>query len=526
MTNKLAVSLFAMAFLARGIFFALALPIGDPFDEAFHYGYAAFLSRTGRPPRAAEPSMAGEDLPALALLPRTTSFGGPRIGFADFAKLPAAERERRRREAFASRPEQPFGSPNYESQQPPLFYATAVPLLRSLPRRLDVRLLAMRIWGALCASSAVPIVFLLFRLLASDEIALLLTAAWVAFPGLATFTGRFTNDDLAVPLVAAILLLCVKLARGEASRRTLVGLAAALAAGCWTKLYVLPLLLLPPLSGRGRRERLRGVMASVAALAATAPWLLRQRADTGDWFGLTETKAAHSAGVGLGNLIGALPGLLRPGALMELGRSFVWPGTMTVPSASPRAMAAVGAAFLLLCIGAGGDRFRRRAVLTGLLSLPLFLAAQVAHAATFSAVRQATGNTAFSAGLEGWYLLVLLAPVLTVGMLAPHRSRPGIALAGVAGFVAAGAMLEVVRLARLYAGEPMHPFRSLQISALKGPAWLLALTYALFLVLLGAGVALAMRRLRCVPRLHSPIPASTASATPESASPREKLPGR
>ncbi len=41
------VRLLTAAFLLRGVFFALALPYGDPLDEPFHLGYASFVAPAG-----------------------------------------------------------------------------------------------------------------------------------------------------------------------------------------------------------------------------------------------------------------------------------------------------------------------------------------------------------------------------------------------------------------------------------------------------------------------------------------------
>ncbi|HYR45728.1 MAG TPA: hypothetical protein VER78_01890, partial [Thermoanaerobaculia bacterium] len=182
----MAVFLLTSAFFLRGVFLALALPYGDPLDEPFHYGYASYLATTCLVPRAGVASMPADALRPMARLPRSTSFGGPHPSWKDFASETPRERAADREEAFAFRPGEraAFVTANYETQQPPLAYLPAAGILRLFPRAaLDRRLALLRLFSALAAASAVPLVWLFFRRLLARSAALAATAAFVAFPG-------------------------------------------------------------------------------------------------------------------------------------------------------------------------------------------------------------------------------------------------------------------------------------------------------------------------------------------------------
>ncbi|HTD51913.1 MAG TPA: glycosyltransferase family 39 protein, partial [Thermoanaerobaculia bacterium] len=308
MQSRRALWLLCAAFALRGFFLNLALPYGDPLDEIFHFGYAVFLEATGHPPAASEVSMPEELLRPLHFLPRSTSFPGPKVSWSEAARWTPGERARAWREAFPARSSgRPvFVTTNYESQQPPLFYLVAAALLRALKGvPLETRLLILRLGATLAAALTIPIAHAFFRRLFQRQAALLATAAWAAFPGVGSFVGRFTNDALALPILAALLLLFAETARGRLSWKAAALLAALLALGCWTKLYVLLLFPAAPLAGlmaprhRRRTVVLRALAACAMALLLLSPWILRQRVDTGDWLGLFASKQAASLGVSL-----------------------------------------------------------------------------------------------------------------------------------------------------------------------------------------------------------------------------------
>jgi hypothetical protein len=423
-----AVLLLTAAFLFRGVFLALALPGGDPLDETFHFAYACFFAETGHLPRAGVPSIPTEFLRAAATLPASTRFAGPRISWREFSTLAEDRRSELRREAWEYRPEQRrhFMDPNYETQQPPLFYSLASVALKPLERaRFSTRLLALRLGAAAVGALSVPLVYAFLRRLLGKRSALAATAAFVAFPGVGSFVGRFTNDALALPIAAALLGIFADAGRGKLSRRKAVVLAALLAAGCWTKLYFLLLLPVAPLAalsavaGRRSGALTRALMASAAALFIFLPWLIYQKSQTGDWLGLIPSRQATTLGIGALERLEALPGLLTPHFAIVFGRTFLWPGTWSAAGAPPPLAVLLTLTLLILILApnlAGSPRshLRQRTWRSAGLAVAIFLAGHILYAATYAAVGRLRGHRP-SAGPDGWYLLILFPVLLCAG---------------------------------------------------------------------------------------------------------------
>ncbi len=459
-------ALLTAAFLGRGVFLALALPGGDPLDETFHFAYAHFLAETGRVPDSREPSIAAEFPRASLLLPASDPIVGGRISWKEYSDATEETRRRLRREAYEYRPAERrlFRGPNYESQQPPLFYLLASAPLRFLREaRFSTRLLALRLLSALLAAAAVPLAYRFFRYLLPRRASLAATAAFVAFPGLGSFVGRLTNDALALPIAAALLALFAGAGRGRLSRGGTVGLAALLAAGCWTKLYFLLLLPVAPLAalvmkgGRRAGAWRRALPASAGAFLLFVPWMVHQRLRTGDWFGLFSSAQATALKIGLFDRLGTIPGLLTARFAIVFGRTFLWPGTRSAMGA-PAALAVL-LTLTLLCMMlapnlAGSPRswLRRRVWWTGGLAVAIFLVGQLAQASTYASVGRLRGR-APAAGPDGWYLLILLPVILCAGCAFGRRPAAGSFVAAAAVFLAADWWMTLGVLPAVYAGR-------------------------------------------------------------------------
>jgi hypothetical protein len=458
-----AVRLLTAAFLLRGVFFALALPYGDPLDEPFHLGYASFVAQTGRAPRADERSLSAEVLRSIVLLPRSTFFPGQRVTWRAWSSLSGSERSERRRQAFASQEadRKAFLAPNYEAQQAPLAYFAVWPALAALADApLWERLLALRLLAVLVSACAVPLAFGFFRRVLARRAAAAATAAFVAFPGLGLFVGRFTNDALALPIVVAVLAILADMARGRLPRSRAAALGLLLAAGCWTKLYVLLLLPAAPLTAllfrRARRGPIlrRAFAASAFAFLILLPWLVRQRNDTGDWLGLTETKQAWQLSIGVLDRVESLPEIANLRFGVVFARTFLWPGTWSA-SGAPAGLAIVLSLTLLAVAvpsrGAVASPRRRAAWLSAGLCVCLFLLGHAARDVTYAAVARAKGTT-IAAGPDGWYLLVLLPAILAVGSAWGRGSPPRRFRAAALVFLAADWWLTMGVLPAVYAG--------------------------------------------------------------------------
>lgn len=561
--------LLTAAFALRGVFLILVLPWGDPLDEPFHLAYAQFVAAHGRPPGERESSMPLESRRLTVTLPRSTSFGGPHLWWSAYRAMPPESRWELRREAFEHRPGERFTylGPNYETQQPPLFYLLAAVPLRALAGAPTNRaLLAGRLLALALAICAVPLAYRFFRRLFAQPTALAATLAFATFPGLGTFTGRMTNDDLALPLVLALLGLFADAARGRLARRGSAALALCLAAACWTKLYALLFLPVAPaaalLAPRSRRDRstprqrrdqnippmrrdqkvprrrrdpntprprrwtaVRQALAgSALAVLAVLPWAAHQHAATGDWFGLTFTKDATRAGAGLARHLAAIPHLFRPEMFAYGWRSWIYPGTWSSIGAPAPTLWLASLALLALWIvpqlAPGRRSARRRAAwLGGALAVAAFAVGQIAYAASVAAVSPRPTLV----GGEGWYFLVVLPVVLAAGAALGKPVPPRLFVAAAALFAAADWIATLGVLPATYGGwiekagalAPLAAYRFLLSSPGKAldvlasvalvdvPAAVLALLALAWLAALAAAAALLFRPRR---GLHAAAP--------------------
>ncbi len=476
--------LLTAAFLARGVFLALALPGGDPLDETYHFAFAQFLSETGRVPNPGEPSIAAEFLRVALLLPASTPISVKRISWKEYSGAPDETRRQLRREAYEYRPAERrlWRDPNYESQQPPLFYLLASAPLGRLPdARFSTRLLVLRLFSALLAATAVPLAYLFLRTVLSKGAALAATAAFVAFPGIGSFVGRFTNDALALPIAAALLFLFAEAGRGRLSRPRAAALAALLAAGCWTKIYFLLLLPVAPLaalltaSGRRSGSWRRALLGSALALLLFLPWMIHERSQTGDWLGLFPSRQATSLGIGLLDRLHSLPDLMTPRFAIVLGRTFLWPGTWSASGAPAALSVLLAGTLLFLFLGpnlrrGAPSRRRQETWRAGGLAVAIFLAGQIAYASTYAAVGRLRGHRP-SAGPDGWYLLILFPVILCAGCALGRRAAASPFLVAGAVFLAAEWWMTFGVLPGVYGGRTAFNGANAPFSAYGSYLW-------------------------------------------------------
>jgi hypothetical protein len=423
-------------FLARGVFFCLALPYGDPLDEPYHFGYATYLWQTGHPPPSAAPSMADEITRPFRTLPWYPSFASRAITWSSIVALSPSERLRRRESAFAPGPDRTrWSGPNYESQQPPLAYLlTGWPLLFLRNARLSTRLLTLRLAATIASAAALPMLLALCRRVAPEKTARGMFLAVAAFPGLGIFLGRYTNDAVAFPLIAAALLAALPAADGTLSPRRSIAAGIVLAAAVWTKIYALTLLPALPaaalMAPAGRRAKMlvRTSSAALLALALSAPWAARQWRDSGSLSGLTEAKDARAAGVGMADAARAAPRLLNRPVASVFWRTFLWPGTWSAIGAVDTVARILRIGFLSIALsvllGKRPLKVERRRALFLMMAVLFFLFGQLFHAAMFEATAVALGRNA-PAGTEGWYLLAMLGAAVPAVALV---RRPSAAL--------------------------------------------------------------------------------------------------
>jgi 4-amino-4-deoxy-L-arabinose transferase-like glycosyltransferase len=264
--TALPLALILCAQLGLGAGFARHTPPWQAPDEPAHYNYIAHVADAAAS-SAGWPSISPEDYPADKV-----------------ARVMARE----------IGPETDLGDLRYEDHQPPLYYWLASWVYR-LPSRSDAtdtgaeaaRLLALRLTGTLLTLVTTTLTWTWVRLGWPDEPALALAAAgFTAFlPMHAAIGASVNNDVLALPLMAAVLVVTLAHATARIDERRLRWLGGGLLGAAFlTKLTVyvaaLPLALAAWLPARrGRRLRVLAASSPVwIGMALAAPWWLRNAA--------------------------------------------------------------------------------------------------------------------------------------------------------------------------------------------------------------------------------------------------------
>jgi hypothetical protein len=244
-----------IAFLARGSFYCVLLPLWEGWDEYAHFAYLQHATQTWELPSFDEKvSREIDESMRLAPLPYELRWiGAPYLTTAQWWALPAAERDERVRQLAAIPPgwaREPAAHDFafYEAQQPPLYYWLMALPLRVVPSwHLWPRVLLMRLLSMMLASAAIPLTWLASRSVGATA---LLTVA----SGFAIDTARVANDSLAIALAALLLWLVMR--RGHWAA---VGLV--LGAGLLAKAYFLGLLLAVVICGGFRSAGLGLLLA-------------------------------------------------------------------------------------------------------------------------------------------------------------------------------------------------------------------------------------------------------------------------
>lgn len=194
---------------------------------------------------------------------------------------------------------------DYESHQPPLYYALCAPLVHGLPPD-----------QAMHVCRAVSTVFVLLAILAAYAYArrllprhprsALATAAFVSFlPMNLSQAASVTNDTLLELIGALVLLVSAKLVQTSDNRRwRLVALGILLGLGMWTKTSAIALVfcawaLFAALAGLGRIDKrqaaIEGILVTAVTLAISAPLLVRNTLVYGDPFAARAFRAYFPA---------------------------------------------------------------------------------------------------------------------------------------------------------------------------------------------------------------------------------------
>jgi len=297
-------------FIFRGLFYCVAMPMWEGFDEPYQFAAVQYVALHGEMPTPATP-LSRQVAASLYLSPapwmlRLHQLPKPVLTYEAYWALPAEQRSQLRSEllslpqSWASAASDPAIA-NYEGQQAPLYYFIAAPVLRAVAHlTLPGQVLALRLSGLFLASAAVPLGYLFARRAFNDGgMAILATALVVAMPELFVNLCRVSNETLALLLGTSLLLLSAEFlqsARPWVYAPTL-GLTFALA--LLTKAYFLALLpalivlfwlRFPPARDGMRLLTSLGIAFAIVALLA-GPWYLHVHRMTGSWSGQMDDAA-------------------------------------------------------------------------------------------------------------------------------------------------------------------------------------------------------------------------------------------
>ncbi len=309
---RVILALLILLFLLRGLFYCLALPLWEGFDEPYQFAAVQYVAATGHMPGPTTP-VSQQVAASLYLTPapwmlRLHQLPKPVMTQEDYWKLSSEEREKLRSELLVL--PQPWAAEasnpiieNYEGQQAPLYYFAAAPVLRAFSNlTLPGQVFALRLFGLLLACAALLLGYMLARdLLGDSRLALLATALVVAMPELFIDVCRVSNETLAILLCTALLLLIVRFVQSMQPAFYLPAIALILGLALLTKAYFLAfvpafifILWLRWRAPRGGTSMFAYLQVAIAILAAVAgPWYWHMHRVSGSWSGQTDDAAVH-----------------------------------------------------------------------------------------------------------------------------------------------------------------------------------------------------------------------------------------
>jgi hypothetical protein len=412
-----------LAFLAVGLFLALMTPLGEGIDEPAHFAYVQYVAEWGQPPLALSRYFSQEVDQFLHLQPVSWSFHSlhPELQSHDEYWAQSAE-ERKRRDALlrALRFNESYveiadpASVQYESHQPPLYYAVTAPVFAIASRWFSFAgvFLVTRIWSVVLASLIVPGAFLLSQVVFRDPLACnIVVSLVVLFPGLYPGVVRVSNDALAAP-VAAWFFFCLIGVLQKERRPYLYGLCAMALVGLWTKAFFIPLVAAAGLILLFYRKTRPAVGL---LLVSTLGWFWYGMTfmHTGSLTGLPETVQAHTT---VPSSLGALGKLDWLNMLVVMRSSHIWIGNGSLLGVRSWMYGLIGWLFVLLLAGSivRPARAMPRTIFPLIVSYAVFGAALVYFA---TQVFQQTGESV----IQGWYMTMFI-PVEAVLCIAGARA--------------------------------------------------------------------------------------------------------
>ncbi|MEO8215719.1 MAG: hypothetical protein ABI718_01410 [Acidobacteriota bacterium] len=413
--SAIAFSLLALAATSRLLLQIAAMPPYAGLDELYHVARLSFVAEEGHNPSNQQPSIPQylqhtlDDDPA---------------GLPDFGTLGVRwpDRVRSGRTVLNDVPVttanmQPYSAPNYEAQQPDLYYLIAAPLVRALPRRTAIS--ELQIWRLLSVLLAIMTVLcsglIGYRFFGVSGV--LAAALLVSFPTWLTLVVRSSNDALccaAIALGAAVTL---------SKPRSPAGIfleALAWSAGVATKLYSWPILVLLPLAWWNYRAS-RARMAFVSACISVSVLLT-----IGDLAGRTSNALGLFAfdPVATSNPAAVTINFVQMAKIWTA--TAIWTSGQHWNALTGRAMITYALPVMALILFGVAALWRRQRILAVIAAAVVvaFALAQSLNAAAFILKAHRLGLSLPAGGKEGWYWYAL-APVLILIPAAAFRELRG-----------------------------------------------------------------------------------------------------
>jgi hypothetical protein len=395
-------------------------PLNEGMDFIGHLSYMSFISNRARPPSPTEPSMPTW-VHVFESMPGPDFTDGTR--YQNWASLPSEQRKEALTGLLQPQLSDPeFVGANYESQQPPLYYALmGGPYRLSSVLPLDVRAYALSLISVVLASTALVAVYATFRLYVAAPVAMLGTLAVAWFPNLLSFQGRITNDSLSWPLIAWAIYLMARIVRGDRRSGTVVFAGVLLGLSVLTKSYaitLIPLYLLvcalPPRAGGRPGIDGHGALAAVVTiLVMIGPVLAVNYLVSGQLVLLGEVLSTGD--VPLSQRLTSVVRLDWPWFLSGVIHGFWWSGYFSfvvrgfyyLPLLIPVVL--VGLALRSPC----GLWKTAGVTHVHILAIAFFVAGLAWHAGLTTLSAERAGE-ATHGGSEGWYLDVLVGSVFAV----------------------------------------------------------------------------------------------------------------
>jgi 4-amino-4-deoxy-L-arabinose transferase-like glycosyltransferase len=425
-----------LCFLARGVFYCLALPLWEGFDEYSHFSYVQHVARGEwlvRPEMRATREV--ERAIELAPMPWTLrNQPPPHETYESYRRLPAEERRAQERELSELRPspEDALAPLPAETQQPPLSYWLMAALYKLVAGAgLPAQVLALRLWSLLLTSVAVPAAWMTARrILPGAEAAA--AAAVALFPELMFDGARVSNSALSIALYSVFVVLALDVLDGK--RRAALGMGAAMGLGLLTKGFFLPAL--PVLAASlawavWKRGLPRSVAAGSLALALAIPgwWYVHNLRVTGSFS--TAIQDAAIQHMTLSERLGRVSDVNWFTALDSTFFSHVWFGGWSFLQVRAWIYHVFAAAALVALAGlaiAWRRREPERRYIAVLAALYLLFCGGIAYHVLLTFLANGISSSA------GWYLCTAIVPELILVIAGMRALWPPSVIAPAIGF--------------------------------------------------------------------------------------------